>query len=480
MMTHRSISILVAVGILLVGVAGCQNSYRESSAQVVQLELRGQYLEAATLASGTAEANRTSELNRVIYLLEAARTMQIAGEVGESDRYYAAAFEIIRPYLDQKAENRVTEAVSTTLLNQTLEEYKGTVVERIMLSTFQALNKIALGDYASARVELNRARDWQQDAVARAKAQIEKAQKDLKAEARKNDLPGRTLEVPSELKRAYSGLADLEGYADWRNPFASWLRGIFLLANANDDGDLGNARFDLRDVVAMNPKTASLVDPDLEAIESLRLQPRTWVVFMSGLAPDLEQLRLDIPIPVGNVNYVAAAFPILKPRPAGVSGLRIADGEDAVEGVLLANVDAMVAADYEKRIGVIVGQEILSAALKTTATWAASQAAGDYAGFAQLGGILYQALSTSADLRSWKTLPQSIYAAGIPTPASGTLTVHSSTGRLLATPEVDPEGFNLVTIILPSSAAPNAAVQSLRLDPGPRTAPTTTDGSSSG
>ena len=476
---HRSIQCLLVAG-LVVFAAGCQHSYRQTAQQVVDLELTGRYAEAASTASQAAAENRGSTTNRVVYLLEAARTSQIASDIDASAGYYAEAYDIIRPYLDTKAEARVTEAITTTLVNQTLEEYRGTVAERIMLNSLQALNKIAQRDYPSARVELNRARDWQQDAVAKAEAEIKKAQKELDAAARKENVSRKSLDIPPQLQQAYSGLVDQEGYADWRNPFTSWLRGVFLLANANDDGDIGNARFDLRDVLSMNPGTASLVDPDLQAIETRRIEPRTWVVFMSGLAPDLEEFRLDIPIPVGNVNYVAAAFPILKPRPGGVTGLRLTADESTVDGVLLANMDAIVAADYEKRIGLIVAQEILSAAIKTTATWAASQAAGDYGAVANIAGILYQAVSTSADLRGWRTLPKSIYAAGIPTPASGMLSVHSSNGRLLAEPRVDPEGFNLVVIVLPSSAAPTAAVQSLRLDPGPRAAPTTTDGSSSG
>lgn len=476
MKLRSSGSILLACCGLLI-LVGCQSGYRESSRQLVSLEQRGQYLEAATLASTTAEDNRNNERDRVIYLLEAGRAMQIAGEVGESARYYEAAFELVRPYLDEKAENRVSEAISTTLVNQTLEEYKGTVVERIMLSTLQALNRLAEGDRAAARIELNRARDWQQDAVARAREEIDRAERELSGEARRNDLPEDALKVPEALRQPYAGLVDLEAYADWRNPFASWLRGIFLLANAADDGDLGNARFDLRDVLSMNPASAPLVAPDLESIESLRSPPRTWVVLLGGLAPDLEQLRLDIPIPVGNVNYVAAAFPLLKPRPAALEGILVESDGVVTEGVLLADVDAMVAADYDRRIGIIVAQEILSSALKATATWAASQAAGDYGGYAQLAGILYQAFTTSADLRSWRTLPRTVHAAGVPTPAAGTLLVRSTGGRLLASPRIDPEGSNLVVITLPSSAAPSAAVQSLRLDPGPRPAPAPDDGS---
>ena len=91
--------------------------------------------------------------------------------------------------------------------------------------------------------------------------------------------------MPAALRNAYSGLGDLEAYADWRNPFTSWLRGIYLIANAGDDGDVGNARFDLRQVVAMNPDARPLVDPDLEAIEERAFTPTTWVLFMSGLAP---------------------------------------------------------------------------------------------------------------------------------------------------------------------------------------------------
>lgn len=465
---------------LLLLAAGCQSAYRKASEQVATLEMNGQYGEAASVARSALRKNGKDKNNRVIYLLEAGRATQIAGELPASSEYYAEVYEILRPYLDTKAEARVTEAIATTVVNQTVAEYKGTVAERIMLNTLQALNMIAEGDYPAARVEFNRARDWQQDAVAKAQEQIEQSEKKLDSEAKKNGIPARSLKVPPQLRQAYEGLGDMRGYADWKNPFTSWLRAVFLLANATDDGDVGNARFDLRDVVSMNPDAAPLVDPDLEAIEQVRIKPRTWVVFMSGLAPTLEEFRLDIPIPVGNVNYVAAAFPVLKPRSGAVRGLRLeADGE-TVDGVLLANMDAIVGADYQKRLPIIVAQEILSAALKTTATWAARESAGDAGVYAQMAGIVYQAVTTAADLRTWKTLPKLIFAAGVATPASGTLTVRSRDGRVLAEPTIEPDAFNLVVIVLPSGAAPSAAVQSLRLDPGGRRSPEATDGSTSG
>ena len=454
------------------GLVGCQTNYRNVAAQVVAQERAGQYAGAAATAAGAAQAAENDSTSRVIFLLEAGRTAQIAGDTDSSLAYYTTAFELVLPYLDTKPEARVSEAITTTLVNQTLAEYRGTVVERIMLSTLQAINRLALGQYEDARIELNRARDWQQDAVAKAQTQIEQSEKQLTRKADSSGISSKSLKVPDALKSAYSGLGDLQAYAEWKNPFTSWLRGIFLIANGTDDGDVGNARFDLREVVAMNPDAQPLVDPDLKAIERRQFSPTTWVVFMSGLAPRLEEFRLDIPIPVGNVNYVAAAFPVIKPMDGALKSLRVRVGDQTLEGVRLANVDAMVGADYEKRLPVIVMQEILSATIKTTATWAASQAAGDSQGLVNIAGIIYQAVTTSADLRTWRTLPKFIYAARLPTPDSGSLELRSTGDRLLGTVEVVAGGYNLVVAVLPDATAPSARVQSIRLDPGPSVPPT--------
>ena len=457
---------VATVAVALLGLGGCQSDYRSSSALVASQELAGAYPEAADTAAKALAAGGDDSVSRVIYLLEAGRTAQIAGRTEDSTRYYDTAFQAVLPYLDTEPEARVTEAITTTLVNQTISEYRGTVTDRIMLNTLQAINRLRLGQPAEARIELNRARAWQQDAVEKAQEEIERSERALSKKAEDEGLPAESLEVPPALREAYAGLGDLEAYADWRNPFTSWLRGIFLIANATDAGDLGNARFDLREVVAMNPDASPLVDPDLESLELNRFIPSTWVVFMSGLAPRLEEFRLDIPIPVGDVNYVAAAFPVLEPVPDAPSGLRLEVGDRVVEGVLLADVDAMIAADYSRRLPVIVMQEVLSAAIKTVGTWAASQAAGDSGGLVNLAGIIYQAVTTAADLRTWRTLPKFIYAARTSTPPSGTISVRTSDDRLLGTVRVQPSEHNLVVATLPGPAAPQAGIESIRLAPG--------------
>ena len=165
---HRLIVPTACVSVLA-WLSGCQSGYRSTASQIVSAERAGQYDAAASTAAAAARAAAKDSTSRVIYLLEAGRTAQIAGDVDASTGFYATAYDLVRPYLDTKADARVSEAITTTLVNQTLAEYRGTVVERIMLSTLQAINRLALGQYAEARIELNRARDWQQDAVENAR-----------------------------------------------------------------------------------------------------------------------------------------------------------------------------------------------------------------------------------------------------------------------------------------------------------------------
>ena len=81
------------VGFLLAGcLAGCQTDYRKSTALVTSQELAGEYEAAAASAAGAVQAAGSDSVSRVIYLLEAGRTAQIAGSTQQSVGYYDTAF----------------------------------------------------------------------------------------------------------------------------------------------------------------------------------------------------------------------------------------------------------------------------------------------------------------------------------------------------------------------------------------------------
>lgn len=451
--------------LLLLLATSCQSGYRREADRMIQLEMQGDFVGAASLARENA-AN-SSERDQLLWLLEAGRTAQIAGDTSESLQAFDRAQALVRPYLDTEAEARITEAIVTTLVNQTFAIYHGTPFERIMLAALQGMNRLQVGAFAEARVELNLARDWQDDAIAKAADEIEAAEKEAQDQFDATD----SLAIPTQLRESLATLGDRTAYADWQNPFASWLRAISRIASAIDDGDLDDARFDLRAVATMQPDAAALVAPDIQAIESRQLEPTTWVLLMSGLAPELDQFRLDIPVPFGSGYYVSAAFPVLKVRDEVALGLQVEVDGTQSEGVLLANINAMSAADYERRLPLIVLQEVMSAAVKTVGTWAVSRSAGDARGLVQLVGIIAQATTTAADRRSWRTLPAHIEAARLPTPATGLITIRTREGHLLGTAQVESGAWNLVVVTVvgngSASSTAHAGLQSFKVGPGP-------------
>lgn len=453
---------------------GCQRELRETMASIDASYAAGQYAQASTIASGAASQNGDDEQDRLVYWIAAGHMAQAAGEVERSRHWFGLAYEQIRPYLDTKAEATVSEAIATTAVNQTIRIYRGTPPERIMLCGLQGVNCLAEGKLDDARLELNRARDFQQDAVSRFEQEVaaeqSAAQESWKAEGWDPSIAGSALDQV----RAHQGeLSSIKGYASFGNPFVSYMRAVFLIASSGDASDRQNARADLKSVQEMVPGFA-LAQEDIGLIDSdapAGRMPVTWVFFLTGLAPNYDEFRLDIPIPVGQVNYVSAAFPVLKVRNDFLDAIEVpgADGAAAQRSIPLADLDAVVTEEFNARLPAIVTQEIISSASKAAATWAASQAAYSqdyYAGLAvQIAGIAYQAASTAADLRCWSTMPKQVGLLRVPTPADGTLAIRRSSGGELCAVRVKPDAPNIVFLTLPSSMAQVPAVQVARLHP---------------
>ena len=410
---------------------------------------------AGVLGGGCA--GECSSRDRVVYLLEAGRACQAAGDVAESRRCFDEVHEMLRPYLDTKPENRVTEGVTTTLVNQTMAEYKGAPSERTMASALNALNLIALRDLDAARIELNRAADWQQDTKNRFAAEIEaRNRKNEEAAKEKGVSVSREhmLKVDEKVASHFENIENLQGYAEFANPFINHLRGIYYLAAGSDMGDRDTARFEFRQVAGMTPEARPMLEADLLLADSAggRPTPTTWVYFFTGLAPRLEELYIPIPIPVGGVNFVSAAFPVMKFDDDFAQVMVVRASGAAVETTLLADMDRIVASEFRTRLPTIILQEVLSSTIKAAAAWAAKKQNI----WAQLVAMGYQAASTAADLRTWRTLPKRIGFCRIPTPADGRLEFEA--GRPIGACAVVPGTCNIVLVTLPASRTPSASI----------------------
>ena len=460
----------VAIACVAALASGCQQNLRKTVAAIDSAYSAGEFDRAAKRAETALADNGDDAQDHLVWLMESGRTQQAAGGIDGSIATYDRAVDEVRPYLDSKAEATITEALVTTTVNQTMRIYRGTPPERIMLCTLQGANLLQKGDLARARVELNRAADFQQDAVQRHAKDIasaqEKADKEWKQKGWNQAIAANATE---SVRKAQAAPATTDpatrGYASFANPFTSYLRAVFLVATSSESGDRQNARADLRAVQEMMPGHAAAA-ADIALIDAGIAHGSaavTWVFFLTGMAPDYKEFRLDIPIPVGNVNYVSAAFPILRKRGDFVPSCAVA-GEAGARSELLADVDAMVETDFDSRLPLIVTQEIISSAAKAAATWAASQAAynsssNSTAGIlVQIAGIAYQAASTAADLRCWSTMPKQVSVLRVPTPANGRLDLVREGGAPLCTLEVRAGAPNIAFVTLPSAKALKPAV----------------------
>ena len=438
--------------------AGCQRNLRAGVAQIDAAFAAGDYPRAARLAEREVARNGDDRQDRLLWWLEAGRAQQAAGDLLRSSGWYDLAYEDVRPYLDSKAEATVTEALATTAVNQTIRIYRATPPERIMLCALQAANFLGRGDLPRARVELNRAMDFQQDAVARFADEVNKAQEDTNKEwSGKGWDSGLSVSALDKVRREQGRDQATLGRASFANPFASYLRAAFLVATSGDPGDRQNARADLRAVQEMVPGLHAAAE-DIALIDRAEdpcSAHVTWVFLLTGLAPDYREFRLDIPIPVGEVNYVSAAFPVLRRRPDFVPAFGAAHDAGA-SSETIADIDAMVEAEFDARLPLVVTQEIISSAGKAAATWAASQAAYQQSSTAgilvQIAGIAYQAASTAADLRCWSTMPKRVLLLRVPTPADGHLDLVSESGSHLFSLELEPAAPNIAVVTLPSAS----------------------------
>ncbi|MFP4540247.1 MAG: COG3014 family protein [Opitutales bacterium] len=416
---------------------GCA-SYNDQTLNVDMAYASGDVTRAATAAAANAKRQDNSASAVLFHL-----------ENGLAQRYQAAfepslaAFEQAEARVDEfdaGARLRLGRETGALLTNQAQLPYTGRDYDRVMMNTYKALNFIALGNHEAARVELNRALQRQRDALDANARRLERAREDA-AQARSGQIAGsggqrydvtRAKETPtvaSAMDLATAGLdTRMRAYAAYVNPFSVFLDGLFFLHTAYDASDLERARLSFERVASMSPGDA--IHADLAraeaAVQGEPLPPMTYVIFETGFAPRRAEVRFDLPLfHTRGVTYVGAAFPQLTFRDRFVNVLQVEAGDTLHGTELVADMDAVVAQEFQNEWPAVVTKTLTSTALKALADYALNKAMEDESWQAQLAVRLTTALAAAstvgADLRTWKALPKQFQYTSFPTPADRTL-----------------------------------------------------------
>ncbi len=410
-------------------------------------------------------AKNAPERDLLLAYLELGYVKRALGMYQESNRFFQKAEDEIEKWR-QQPEFKISSEGLSLFTNLRLLPYRGRYRDRIMLNTYTALNYLQLGEYDKARVELRKAFEAQSEAVHENKERIEKAESFEESQAKSDPKVRKTRnneEAQAKFEQAYSDLEQkFKPYANYVNPFCEWLQGIYYMAVPAEDQDFDRSQKSLERVIGMVENNKYL-KYDLKLArkrgQGKELPNLTYVVFSTGNAPSLKQIRIDIPLFVvsNHVDYFGLAFPKLEKDDRYSEHLKIRTKNDQYRTLLLADMDSIVAREFKNRLPTIWTKTILGAVAKVSAAYAARRAAEqaekqnpELRGLStavRIASSAYQAGVNQADTRTWKSLPKQFQYCRFETPESGEIQLSRPAGGSQTTSvRVKTDQFNFVFV----------------------------------
>ena len=457
----KSVCLIAALGVTLLLGTGCQTYTQQNKAAGPWSA--GDIPAAVKQYESMANKNKNGK-DAIIWRLEQATALRALGKFQESNDAFQLAEDKINEY-EQKAKTRVGQEAAALLSNQATLAYEGRTYDKVMLNTYKALNFLQMGKPDAARTELIRTYQRQQDALEDNRKRIEKEQAEL-AKQKESDKEAAEKakadpNVAAKLDESYKVLDSMEVYADYVNPFAVYLDGLYFMYQSTGAADLERAAKSLERAAEM-AKGNKWVLQDQETLKLVMdgqpVPPTTYVIFESGRAPVRDQLRIDIPIIVTKVSYVGAAFPKLVPLDSPISSLMVSGGGATENTSTVCNMDSVIGHEFKNELPSVITKTIMATVVKATAAYAINKGAGNQdaiAGlFSQIVTAGYQAAVNIADLRTWTTLPKEFQICRIATPADRKLQMNLPTTGLTAEVALQEGTVNVVYVRAVSTSAP--------------------------
>lgn len=483
----RRVGALMACCALVALATGCASYNKKSDAFVAAFQ-DGRFPEAAdsvTKMTGTIDApgktfdqqTRPDRKDAMLFRMEQGAVYRYAGEFERSNLAFQHSLELIESF-DQDAKIKLGQEGAALVTNMTALDYRGQMYDRVMVSTYRALNYLETGQNDKARPEILAAYARQQDAVARYADQIAKEQeKAIKTARNSRGNSGaqadvdRTLNNPqtsASLSQNFAWVDQMAAYTDYVNPFSEYLQGLYFTYAAIDAADRERGRKSFEKVAALLPRN-TVLPGDLTIATAIAQgaapRPTTYILFETGLAAQRREIRIDLPIFLVNivaydtgVDYVGVAFPVLKRTDDYVAYLGIDTSVGTVQTQLLADMDGVVAREFKNELPSIITKTIAAAATKAAIAYGANKATEGTNNYVNLltrvGTTIYQVAANQADLRTWRTLPKQFQVARIDTPPDRQLRLRLPNGSSLPTYTLGQGQVNVVYVRSTSTRAP--------------------------
>ena len=439
----------------LFALAGCstvENSHRQKS------DMMRSY-EAGDNAAAQEEIDRklreptwynTSVVgsgDEIMWRLEAGGMNFHLGKFRRAIDEFKAAERLIGEY-DDRAKVSLRDAgaeIGTSVTNLNTLPYRGFCRDRMALAIYKSLAYLGADDEGAFRAQLRRLRNEQKkvqddyrDFFEREKAELEAARKENPEAAKKarESSSGTKLADNADNAEFKAGMETVRkianrGYGNFLNPAATFLSGL----GAMRDGNYDNARIEFKrlyEAMPANPlarryyatslKLADRPVPaELNGTEPFQFpldRDCVFVLFANGRSAAFRQIALYFP--------VMTAWPMCEFYEAPFSGVRVSAGGVRYDSMLLADMDGIIAQEFQERLPGMIARIVLSTLIKEGAYYAGLAAVekSDMDPLVKaitmlsvaIGGTAYRTAMNTADTRSWEILPKEFQLTQFPMP----------------------------------------------------------------
>ena len=365
-------------------------------------------LPAAEAALKDLSEDRDSA-DHMLYMMERGRIAQIVGKFDESKVDYQQVIDGFEAQ-DLAATVEVSDigAQGASLLtNDNAIPYKGAGYERIFLHHQQALNYWGKGDIEGASVEFRKVALEQQVLLEKYESDIAEAHED----AEENEV--NILEVSEQ----FAGLDTIAGEvkSSFQNAYTFYHSAAFWEAL----GELNNALVDYKKALEINPSSETIAQDVARVSKKLGIngefkdtneaaadEGSVVLLYEDGFVPARTETKFSVP------NYldggiITIAFPFYDTATWPKSSLLSVSDDlfnDFGATDPLVDFGALAVKDLKEQIPMLIVRQVM----RGIAKYQLQKQSGDHLGLAgQLVANIYNAVSESADRRSWLTLPNS-------------------------------------------------------------------------
>jgi hypothetical protein len=397
---------------ILLLLCGCGGGVQSRLDEVQGAYASGEYIAAAENFSGKKEFQDQNDLQ----LLITADALFQANDFSESDAAYE---EFNKRNIDLTGLDMGREA-GALLGGNMANSYRPYMMDSLFVSYYQIWSALAEGRVKDARVIINQSYARQQ--------RMSREYQNLIAEAKK--AAAENADLTSTLHDENSQWA---AFRDIMNPALMYLSGIYFL----NSGDFENAKTYLKRSNGMLPDN-DFIKADLNAANNGATPSGiAWVFIESGYAPRLHERRINLPWLSGRgIIWITIALsqPVFgTPAPAIDSAKLVAD------------VDGLFMTEYKEYQINEAARAWASAVSKAALQAVAYNSKSQYSGLVGLGTTIYSMASTSAEIRTWATLPKQIRVLRVQKNNDGLIELKSN-GNIVSKIQVPKSGNHLVYI----------------------------------